>query len=320
MRCPRLPGPLLVVVLAVVTTLPVVAGCSALELNRGIIGRKYARAGLHESFVELPAGRLHFHDGGRGREAVLLVHGFGFGALETWEHQVPYLAPRYRVVAPDLYGFGKSQARRPVETAADEADALVELLDHLRIARAHVVGVSFGGYVALQLALRHPGRVDRLVLVDAAGLRPTEREQRTISAHFFDEVDVARVLIPPDIDTLRHFLGRMFYRPRYLPDFVLREILVKEFWNQKELKQRIARRLLAPDGLLSPEALGQVRSPTLLVWGRHDPLLLPEIGRRMAAAIRGSHIEWLEESSHTGMIEEPWRFNRLVIAFLEGQR
>jgi pimeloyl-ACP methyl ester carboxylesterase len=306
-----------IVALALVAlTFVAAAGCSALELNRGIISRKYARAGLREAFVQLPAGRMHYHDGGRGKEVVLLVHGFGLGALETWEYQVPYLAPRYRVVAPDLYWFGQSTPVRPIETAAEQADAIVELLDKLGIRKAHVVGISFGGYVSLQLALRHPDRVERLVLVDAAGLRPTPREQRTISAHFDDAEDVARVLVPADVPALRRFLGKLFYRPRYIPGFVLKELLEKEFWHAKEAKQRIATRLLAPDGLLDPEALGKVRARTMLIWGRHDPLLLPEIGQRMAAAIPGARLSWLEESSHTGMLEEPWRFNELVIRFL----
>jgi 3-oxoadipate enol-lactonase len=295
-------------------------GCSTLELNRRYVVTKYARAGVGEGVVQLPSGKLHYFDGGAGpgRTPLVLIHGFGLGALETWEKQIPQMARRYRVIAPDLYGFGQSQPSKTPETAAEQADAVVELLDRLGIRQAHVVGVSFGGYVALQMSLRHSGRVGRLVLLDSAGLEPTAAERRTVAAHFPDFPDRASVSTPSTVPALRRFLGRMFYRTKYYPDFVLRDVL-RAMQQSRELKQRIARRMHTPGGMLQPPELGRVRAPTMLVWGRHDPVILPSMGQRMAAAIPGSRLEWLEQSSHTGMIEEPARFNRLLLDFLDGR-
>jgi pimeloyl-ACP methyl ester carboxylesterase len=290
--------------------------CSTLELNRRFVTTRFAYAGVGEGTLALPSGQLHYFDGGRrDAPALILVHGFGFGALETWEKQLPELSRRYRVIAPDLYVFGKSRPRHAPTTAAEEADALVEMMDALKVKRAHVVGVSFGGYVSLQMSLRHPDRVNKLVLLDAAGLEPTPREKRRVAAHFPEVTDRALVALPTNVPALRVFLGKMFYKTRYFPDFVLRELLTV-IGQSRDDKLRIAHEMHRPGGMLPEPALARVKAPTLLVWGRHDPVLLPEMGQRMARAIPGARLEWLEQSAHTGMLEEPARFNRLVMNFL----
>ena len=290
--------------------------CNVVRWHRASVTEHFHELGLASKVVQLDSGTMHLFEGGWGAP-VLLIHGFGMGALETWEKQADAFVDRFHLLAPDLFWFGESL---PTDTAgmtsaAEQADAMAEFLRVADIEKTHVVGVSFGGFVALQLALRHPEMVDRLVLVDAAGLEPTGEERATVRANFDGIDDICQMIIPKDAETLRRFLTKLFYKPRFLPLLAMRQLLEDEFWKNKEAKERICRKLTS-GGMLGPGDLGAVRVPTLLLWGRHDPLLLPSIGERMARAIPGARLVFLVESGHLPMMEEPKRFNQVVLDFL----
>ena len=290
--------------------------CNVVRWHRASVTEHFHELGLASKVVQLDSGKMHLFEGGWGAP-VLLIHGFGMGALETWEKQAEAFVDRFHLLAPDLFWFGESLPtdKAGMTSAAEQADAMAELLRVADIEKAHVVGVSFGGFVALQLALRHPEVVDRLVLVDAAGLEPTGEERATVRANFDGIDDICQMIIPRDAETLRSFLNKLFYKPRFLPSLVVRQLLEDEFWRNKEAKERICRKLTR-GGMLGPGDLGAVRVPTLLLWGRHDPLLPPSIGERMARAIPGARLVFLEESGHPPMVEEPDRFNQEVLDFL----
>ena len=290
--------------------------CNVVRWHRASVAKHFQELGLASKVVQLGSGTMHLFEGGRGIP-LLLIHGFPMGALETWENQADAFVARFHLLTPDLFWFGASLPtdKAGMIPAAEQADATVELLRVANIEKAHVVGFSFGGYVALQLALRHPEVVDRLVLVDAAGLEPTEEERAIVQANFDGVDDICQMLIPKDAETLRRFLSKLFYRPRWLPLLVMRQLLEDEFWKNKEAKERICRRLTS-GGMLGPDDLGTLRVPALVLWGRHDPLLLPSMGERMARAIPGARLVFLEESGHQPMLEEPDRFNQVVLDFL----
>ena len=116
---------------------------------------------------------IHGHDVGYRRagdgEAVVLVHGLA-GSSRTWRAVMPTLAANYDVIAPDLLGHGESAKPMGDYSLGAHASGLRDLLDALGVARATIVGHSFGGGVAMQLAYQHPDRCDRLVLVASGGL------------------------------------------------------------------------------------------------------------------------------------------------------
>ncbi|MCC6751916.1 MAG: alpha/beta hydrolase [Deltaproteobacteria bacterium] len=290
-------------------------GAPVLTLFRAMLLRKFRRVGLGSHSALLSTGRMRYYRGGSGPPLVFL-HGFGGSALETWEKQVGAFAPHYSVVAPDLFWFGGSVPLdgHRMDSAAAHAEAVLELLDRLGLRRVHLVGVSFGGFVALELALRQPERLEKLVLVGPAGVEPTVEEAERVAAAFGYPEDIAEVLVPPDVEGLKRFLDTVFYRPRYIPRFVLRELLHQEFHRHREAKQRLCRGLL--DQLRPVEELAEIAVRTLLVWGRHDPLLPPSIGERLARGLPNATLALLERSAHPPMLEEPARFNDVVLRFL----
>ncbi len=254
--------------------------------------------------------------GGKGTP-VLFLHGFGSSAPGTWTEQLRTFATSYKVVAPDLYWFGKSKPHSKVEmvTPKQHALALVELMQRLNIPKAHVVGVSFGGYVALEFTLAAPQFVNKLVLVDAAGIQPTQREMQRIESNFaYSRGDLQQILIPKDAETLRIFFGKLFYKAPWIPGFVFQEMLQANYWRYKTIKQKMVQYLR--HNHLRIERLAHIEHPTLVVWGTSDKLLVPSLGQRMARAI--PHATWfpIAKAGHIPMMERPKQFNRRVRQFL----
>lgn len=295
--------------------LPALSACSVIRFNRAQVRTDYARVSVVGHDLQLSSGRMHYYLGGKG-PPVLLIHGFAFGALETWEDQVPVFIRSHRVIVPDLYWFGDSVPSVNMDNAEQQAQALSELLTRLEIPKAAVVGVSFGGYVAMRLALTHPEQVEKLVLVDAAGMAPNAEERRQVTQNFGGKQHIADLLIPKDTDELDQLLRILFHKSRYIPKFVLREILHEEFWRNQDAKRRMCEHMESPGGFLDSAELKSISAPTLLVWGRHDPLILPSMGERIAQAIANSRIIYFEHSNHSPMLEEFRRFNTEVLSFL----
>jgi pimeloyl-ACP methyl ester carboxylesterase len=117
---------------------------------------------------------LHVRTAGQGPD-LLLVHGLG-GASTSWQATAERLADRFRVIAPDLPGFGRSPIPAADYTPGFFVDVLVGLLDRMGVEETHAIGSSMGGQVALELGLDHPERVNRLIAVAPAGVPPADFE------------------------------------------------------------------------------------------------------------------------------------------------
>src|SRR5262245_57108437 len=116
---------------------------------------------VQSGFADIPGARLHYEVAGSG-EPLVLIHGFTLD-MRMWDDQFASLARHFQVVRYDLRGFGKSSM--PTTEPYTHADDLKALLDCLNIERAHVLGLSMGGSIAINFALNYPAMVDRLVLV-----------------------------------------------------------------------------------------------------------------------------------------------------------
>ncbi len=168
--------------------------------------------GLRKQRHTLPDARITYWRGGRGAPLVF-VHGFGTEAAVNWHAQLVAFAPEFDVIAPDLPGFGASERLPQTNCIALQVRCLRALFDDLGLARVTLVGHSMGGWISLAFAAAHPERVERLIVVDAAGLR------------FDPDMTLERALLPATIDDVRLLIRANFQRPIRLPAFVLRDVL-----------------------------------------------------------------------------------------------
>ena len=244
-----------------------------------------------------------------GAGPVVLLHGFPLtGAM--WDELVPALADRYHVVVPDLRGHGATDAPDgPYETADYAADVLA-LLDRLGAERAAVVGLSMGGYVALQLMTRAPERLSAVVLADTMG-RADSEERRQLRMQQADVILADGLAAFADL-----VLPRMFAPPTY----VERPALVERF-RQTITSQRPEAVVAALQGLAARpdmlDALRRVDLPALVLVGSEDALTTPADSQELASVIQGAELVVLEGAGHMSCWEHPAGFNAAVRDFLD---
>lgn len=273
-------------------------------------------------FAMVPTRRLRIStmEAGDG-PPVLAIHGLG-GTKGSFLPTLAGLANRFRVIAMDLPGFGDSD--KPVGAAYDSryfARAVVDLLDALGIERAHVIGNSLGGRVALELGLRHPERVRRLGLL-APSL--AWRRQRPFA---------------PLLRLVRPELGLVQLTPRPIVQGIVHRLIpdATEGWTAAGVDEFL-RSYLTPAGraafyaaarqiyLEEPHGddgfwsrLPDLRPPALFVWGRRDRLVPLAFARHVADTLPSAeHLEL--ECGHVPQVERPAQTNEALAAFLGGDR
>jgi len=273
--------------------------------------------------------RIHYLCGGQG-PPLLLIHGLGSSAAVEFYYNLEDLAAHHQVMAVDLPGFGQSD-KPPLEYTIDLfTRVLRDFMASLGLAKASVMGVSMGGRVALGLALDAPAMVDRLVLVDALGVGQPRRvlAYRLLLTRGLGELTLsgtARALRGMNPRTIRRFWGWYLRRPGSV-DTILSDdrisnhsrLLSTPAYRAAYLSalRSIAGTRRLRDGVVVEARLSDLSMPTLLVWGRHDHIFPVAHAEAAARRIRGARMEIFEASGHTPQMEEPERFNRLVLDFL----
>lgn len=263
------------------------------------------------SYLDVDGARIHYVEAGQG-EPVVLIHGLN-ASTYSFRYIIPELAQRFRVVALDLKGFGHSE--RPTKSdysLSAQADVVAGAMEQLSIERAMVIGHSMGGAVSMRLALRHPERVKRLVLVDSA----SDRE-------FGRGLGVAPLLrpllylaMPFTVQSGRY--RRMALRAQVHDTALLTPEFVEAHFRPSRMKghRRALGALMVDrrrDEPLRPEEIG---APTLILWGEHDRFLPPEAGGELALRIPNARLDLVPSAGHLPLEEQPDYCNRALLAFL----
>jgi len=249
--------------------------------------------------------KIHYVEAGSG-PVVILLHGLG-GSTQNWALNIPVLAQKFRVIVPDQIGFGKSDKPFINYRVGTYVDYLDQFCKQLKIDRASLVGNSMGGWVAAAYTIAFPGRVERLVLVDAAGYAPP--------ANF--DYRILYGLNPSTREGMKQIAARVFYNKLFLSDALI--------------DQAMALRITAGDGytinsLIESITRGEdfvdsgvksIKQPTLVVWGRQDGLTPLSDGERFKKDISNSTLLVLDECGHVPQFEKAAEFNAAVLKFLQ---
>ena len=272
--------------------------------------------------------------------ALIFIHGL-LGRLDSWQDNVPAFADRYRVLALDLPGFGDSEKDDRDYTIALFAQVVKGLMDQKNMAKATLIGNSMGGQVAAFFALHYPERVDKLVLVDSAGLMHPPFFVRLVLGHTNQMADwivrrVQRRSQGKSVAEIYETLHQTIFNPERKPRIHLAADLknpnvvalmdsyahyyaglvkTREFEWHVKAALRSARSIERTN---LEKQVGAVRAPTLIVWGDEDRLVLPQFATFFHKAISGSQLVWIAGTGHIPQVEKPEEFNRAVNEFLAG--
>jgi pimeloyl-ACP methyl ester carboxylesterase len=269
--------------------------------------------------LDIGGQRVNVLDTGGGRPTLLFLHGWS----SNWQIFLLNIAAfmdTHRVISLDLPGFGASEMPEGEISIQGYARLVDEVCDALGVERVTVVGNSMGGFIGAELAISSGTRVDRLVLVSAAGLSTEELPRAPLVA--------AARLVAAGLPVAQRFESAVVHRPRLrraAMQFVVR--------YPEKLSVPLAQELVLSAGRpgfvagLSAildysyrDRLPEIEIPVLIVWGRNDILVPVGDATRYADLIGpNARVEIFEDTGHAPMIERPTRFNELLRGFLAGE-
>ena len=252
--------------------------------------------------------QMAYTDSGMGRP-IVLIHGYPFNR-SLWNEQVAALSTSYRVIAPDLRGFGESDASDGPATMNQLARDVVLLLNHLGIVRATIAGLSMGGYVALAFYKQLPSRVRALVLADTRAQADTEeakqtRAQQAEKALAEGMAGIADAMLPKLLT----------------PETVSKHPEILKRVRDMMLKTKPEGAAAALRGMAEREdqtdLLPKISVPSLILVGAEDAITPVADSEKMHHAIAGSRLVVLENAGHVSNLERTEQFNHALQDFLK---
>jgi pimeloyl-ACP methyl ester carboxylesterase len=270
----------------------------------------------HLRDIELGGRRVRYVDLGSGDgPPIVFVHGLS-GNWQNFLENVPRLAGERRVVALDLPGFGESDDPRDGITMPGYGRTVDELSERLELGEVVLVGNSMGGFVAAETAIQFPQRVERLVLASAAGITSNHLRREPVmawgrAAMMAGSRGAAEKRMAIARPRLRHLAFSTIMRH---PSLIAPEML----WEMSQGAGRAAFRP-ALEAILDydfRDRLAEIRSPTLIVWGREDMLVPVEDADAYERQIAGARKIVLDDTGHVPMIERPRTFNDALVEFV----
>jgi len=280
------------------------------RLARALIGFERLMSGVHRRTIQVDDHRVVYSEGGRRGDTVLLLHGFGASG-DGWNRCAASLTKKYRVVAPDLPGWGASTRLEHASYAYPaQLDRLQRLTQELKLDRFHIVGHSMGGFMAAAYAARFPGQVMTLGLLAPHGMTEPQPGDLARSVEKGDNW-----LVASSPAAFNRLLDNLFVHRPYIPSPVVKylaqlaarssaksaKIFEEMQQNQPPLIQR----------------LPQIQAPALIVWGDQDRAIHVSCAELFLANIKRAELVIIPQCGHMPLTEKVPSWMKLYLAFLE---
>jgi pimeloyl-ACP methyl ester carboxylesterase len=264
-----------------------------------------AQAPQEKSATVFGAKINYVEAGDSAKPVVILLHGLGAN-LSAWQFNTPALAQSYHVFAIDQIGFGRSDRPMLKYRVGTYVDFLDGFMSAAKIDNATLVGNSLGGWVAALTAIKYPNRVNKLVLADAAGIKPAEVDLDQIYSLNYSTRDEVRSLVK-----LVFYNQAIFGSDLAIDSAMALRVEANDGYTINSLIESIKRNEDFLNG-----RLGEIKKPTLIVWGKQDGLLKLSDGEQFKNGIAGSDLLVFDQCGHAPQIEKALDFNKAVLAFL----
>ncbi|MCY1295367.1 3-oxoadipate enol-lactonase 2 [compost metagenome] len=253
-----------------------------------------------------PAGTSYLATG-QGHP-VVLIHGVGLNK-EMWGGQMVGLAPQFQVIAYDMLGHGASPRPEPGTGLLGYAEQLRELLEHLGLRQATVIGFSMGGLVARAFALHYPQHLEGLVILNSVFNRSAEQRAGVI------ERTRQAAEHGPDANA-EAALSRWFSREYQAANPAQIAAIRQTLASNDPQGYLTTYELFATQDMYRADDLGSIKVPTLVATGELDPGSTPEMARQLAERIPGAQVAVLDEQRHMMPVESPRLVNQVLLDFL----
>lgn len=277
--------------------------------------------GFEQRFYDVDGVRTRSVEAGSG-PALIFLHGGG-GHAETWVRNLEAHSPYRRCYAIDMLGHGFTDAPDSCSYTTDEILAhVVRFMDVAGIASADFCGESFGGRVAAWMAIKHPERVDKLVLNTSGGLPATKDRHSEDVADLLARTTAS--LNATSDDAVRSRIAWLFADPSLVPEeFVKIRRAIYERPGIKNSLTKFFAKVFDPEDAknywLTPERLSAVEAETLVIWSDHNPIHSWEDAREGFAPIPNVQFHLIRDAAHWPQYEQHEEYNRIQVGFLRGE-
>ncbi len=266
----------------------------------------------YSRYTKWEHGKLHYVAAGSG-PVVILIHGLG-GSWDNWKIIIPILSARYRVYALDLPGFGLSDKPEISYSIPFMAQAVLALMKETGVEKADFVGHSFGGHVLMELALKHPEKVRRMILLDAVGAQSLWEPLRRLTLMGLELLEHNPEWLSPG--WAKQLVETCFYKPgdEY-------EEMVKFFvaaLQRPEGRQLVRSFSKAAQGILNyplTNRLRQIKASTLVVWGQNDQVVSLDQAVKLNREITGSQMQLIPRCGHIPQLERPEQLASIMLEY-----
>ena len=272
---------------------------------RKFIYKVRSRHIMEEHFVTVDGNKIRYLEYGSDKENLVLVHGLGASA-ERWASVSPILEKHYRLIVPDLIGFGLSDKPLVDYTSEFFAEFLGKFLDEVDIAKTHIVGSSLGGQVVANYVAENSSKIKKLVLVSPSGVMKSSTP--ALDAY------VMAALYPTEESAKNAFL-MMSGGVEEIPKKIVHGFI--ERMQMPNAKMAFMSTLLGlKNAKVITEKLPAISVPTLLVWGAKDPVIPIEYSENFLSSLNGCQFYKMHSSGHTPYVDNPEEFAKNVLDFL----
>jgi abhydrolase domain-containing protein 6 len=273
-----------------------------------------SKAGLEQKGMEVGKLHIEYLEGGKG-EVLLLLHGFG-GNKDNWTRVAKYLTPHFKVIAPDLPGFGESSSdKEATYTYAAQVDRIHEFMKALEVSLFHLGGNSMGGNIAGNYTAKYENEISSLWLIATGGIvspQPSELSQKLKSGD-------RNPLIVENAEEYDQLLDFIFVKSPPIPSAIKRH-LVQEAIDHRPLNQIIFKQITSidPDNFIPLEVLlKDAQTKTLILWGDNDRVLHMSGAKVLESVMPNSKSVIMKNVGHVPMVEKPEESANIFLKFLE---
>lgn len=291
--------------------------CSTYKIAERHLNKKMDKAKLSLHFDTLESGdQIEYWDSkDTTKPTVLLVHGFGASTKYQWYKQVKLLSEKYRVIAPNLNYFGRTIPAETDYTVSGQVETLEKLLAHLAIDTCSVIGVSYGGLIAAELAKNTSRTIPEMILFDTPTKFADSSDIMNVK-NYFDTPSIEELFVPSEPEGLNKLLFLATGKDRNVPKGFLKEFHEKSYaYNLGDKRQLIAALLDDMEFFKNQEY--HFKMPILLVWGSEDKVVPVSTGEQLAVYFgENAKLKVIEGAAHMPNMTHTRDFNTYVEVFL----
>jgi pimeloyl-ACP methyl ester carboxylesterase len=294
----------------VVSFLSILLSCNVVKWKDKNSTKKLARKEIASQYFDEDSLHIKYWKGGSG-PIIVFIHGFGGDALLSWEKEMETLSKNHTVIAMDILWFGDSKSNKPA-VLSTQTEALEKLLKKLNITKASFIGQSYGGFILVDFALRHPEMVERMIVANSPGTTFDIKELEEICNNYKVR-NIAEMFVFSEPEKIQRLINLSSYKKPHLPKFALKQSYDIHFAkNQKEKINMLQSLPAEQERMRDITSLQKIE--TLILWGELDEIFSLKSGQTFANAINAKFI-YITKCGHAPQIDDHDRFLRILKEF-----